>query len=353
MKIASLIARLLLGALMVFAGSNHIFNFLPKAPLPPGVAGQFLGAMIATGYLSIVGACEVARGAVASRQSLCAAGPRCARRGHREHFHRESADGAESFADRDRRHHSLDSGGVSGSHGIPAVVAAARCGLILERAVRFGRDRLATIAVSDDPVPLSRARGLRRGIAPAAGAGRAAHRQAASATCFCCSSIRPCSRWAATPSARMFWRRTSFWPRAASRSTRSTAAATSPITAPASSSATPSSICAACEIRSGHNRLGPVDFVRLMEEALIRVCGEFGVQAGRICGLTGVWCGLPEPLPSSESAPMRRANHNPPGRPQDCRHRHSRRPRRDLARICFQRHYRSARLRAYQSLRHH
>ena len=40
-------------------------------------------------------------------------------------------------------------------------------------------------------------------------------------------------------------------------------------------------------------RLGPVDFVRLMEEALIRLCGEFGVPAGRICGLTGVWCGLP------------------------------------------------------------
>jgi lipoyl(octanoyl) transferase len=39
-------------------------------------------------------------------------------------------------------------------------------------------------------------------------------------------------------------------------------------------------------------RLGPVDFVRLMEEALIRLCGVFGVPAGRICGLTGVWCGL-------------------------------------------------------------
>jgi lipoyl(octanoyl) transferase len=39
-------------------------------------------------------------------------------------------------------------------------------------------------------------------------------------------------------------------------------------------------------------RLGPVDFVRLMEEALIRLCGELGVPAGRICGLTGVWCGL-------------------------------------------------------------
>lgn len=38
------------------------------------------------------------------------------------------------------------------------------------------------------------------------------------------------------------------------------------------------------------SRLGPVDFVRLMEEALIRLCGVYGVPAGRICGLTGVWC---------------------------------------------------------------
>ncbi len=43
----------------------------------------------------------------------------------------------------------------------------------------------------------------------------------------------------------------------------------------------------------GPGRVGPVDFVRLMEEALIRLCGEFGVPAGRIRGLTGVWCGVP------------------------------------------------------------
>ncbi len=49
-------------------------------------------------------------------------------------------------------------------------------------------------------------------------------------------------------------------------------------------------------------RLGPVDFVRLMEEALIRLCGEFGVQAGRICGLTGVWCHLPQAQNSSKEA---------------------------------------------------
>ncbi|MDR3793527.1 MAG: lipoyl(octanoyl) transferase LipB [Terracidiphilus sp.] len=48
------------------------------------------------------------------------------------------------------------------------------------------------------------------------------------------------------------------------------------------------------DLRSLHkpdgSRLGPVDFVRLMEEALIRLCGHFGVPTCRICGLTGVWC---------------------------------------------------------------
>jgi lipoyl(octanoyl) transferase len=37
-------------------------------------------------------------------------------------------------------------------------------------------------------------------------------------------------------------------------------------------------------------RMGPVDFVRGMEEALIRLCGGVSVRAGRIAGLTGVWC---------------------------------------------------------------
>lgn len=40
-------------------------------------------------------------------------------------------------------------------------------------------------------------------------------------------------------------------------------------------------------------RLGPVDFVRLIEEALIRLCGVYGVPAFRICGLTGVWTSPP------------------------------------------------------------
>jgi lipoyl(octanoyl) transferase len=49
-------------------------------------------------------------------------------------------------------------------------------------------------------------------------------------------------------------------------------------------------------------RMGPVDFVRQMEEALIRLCGVYGVQAGRIRGLTGVWCGLVDPPDSSKES---------------------------------------------------
>lgn len=49
------------------------------------------------------------------------------------------------------------------------------------------------------------------------------------------------------------------------------------------------------DLRTLHNpssgRMGPVDFVRGMEEALIRLCASYGVPAGRVEGLTGVWCG--------------------------------------------------------------
>jgi len=62
MRIASLVARILLGALFVFGGSNHLFNFIPAQPLPPGVAGQFLAGMIGTGYLDFLGVMEVLAG---------------------------------------------------------------------------------------------------------------------------------------------------------------------------------------------------------------------------------------------------------------------------------------------------
>jgi len=50
-------------------------------------------------------------------------------------------------------------------------------------------------------------------------------------------------------------------------------------------------------------RFGPVDFVRSMEEALIRLCGAYGVRADRLPGLTGVWCSSNPPTPASKSFP--------------------------------------------------
>ncbi len=49
------------------------------------------------------------------------------------------------------------------------------------------------------------------------------------------------------------------------------------------------------------SRMGPVDFVRHMEEALIRLCGVYGVRAGRIAALTGVWCGLAKAHPVEQA----------------------------------------------------
>ncbi len=43
------------------------------------------------------------------------------------------------------------------------------------------------------------------------------------------------------------------------------------------------------DLRSFTPRLGAVDFVRRIEEALIRACGDFGVETTRIAGRTGVW----------------------------------------------------------------
>jgi len=39
----------------------------------------------------------------------------------------------------------------------------------------------------------------------------------------------------------------------------------------------------------GWKHLGPVDFVRMLEEVLIRTCADFGVMAKRIAKSTGVW----------------------------------------------------------------
>src|SRR5947209_6711727 len=42
---------------------------------------------------------------------------------------------------------------------------------------------------------------------------------------------------------------------------------------------------------SRHKRLYPVEFMRKLEEVIIRTCAEYGVVTQRVKGLTGVWTG--------------------------------------------------------------
>jgi putative oxidoreductase len=50
MKTTSTIARYLLGFVFLVFGLNGFLHFIPS-PLPPGVAGQFLGALFISHYL--------------------------------------------------------------------------------------------------------------------------------------------------------------------------------------------------------------------------------------------------------------------------------------------------------------
>ena len=54
MKIASVIARLLLGLIFLVFGLNGFFHFLPMSPLPSGTAAQFFGALFVSNYLVVI-----------------------------------------------------------------------------------------------------------------------------------------------------------------------------------------------------------------------------------------------------------------------------------------------------------
>src|SRR5258708_24968663 len=64
MKILTLIARLLLGLIFVVLGLNGFLNFLSMGPMPSGLAGQFIGALVLSHYFWVVAALQVAGGAL-------------------------------------------------------------------------------------------------------------------------------------------------------------------------------------------------------------------------------------------------------------------------------------------------
>jgi lipoyl(octanoyl) transferase len=56
--------------------------------------------------------------------------------------------------------------------------------------------------------------------------------------------------------------------------------------------------------KSAHrNTMGVIEFVRSLEEVLIRTCGEFGIPTKRIPGLTGVWWGEGAPATTNTAVP--------------------------------------------------
>ena len=62
MKIAVLISRLLLGLISVVFGLNGFLNFLNMGPMPTGLAGQFIGALVLSHYYWVVAALQIIGG---------------------------------------------------------------------------------------------------------------------------------------------------------------------------------------------------------------------------------------------------------------------------------------------------
>jgi hypothetical protein len=64
MKIAALIARILLGLLFVVFGLNGFLHFIPNGPMPTGLAGEFVDALMKSHYVLVVSAIQVLGGAL-------------------------------------------------------------------------------------------------------------------------------------------------------------------------------------------------------------------------------------------------------------------------------------------------
>ena len=63
MRVATIIARVLLGLMFVVFGSNAFLQFMPVPPMS-GPAGDFIGSLFATGYLKAIAALQILGGAL-------------------------------------------------------------------------------------------------------------------------------------------------------------------------------------------------------------------------------------------------------------------------------------------------
>lgn len=64
MKIAALIARILMGLAFLVFGLNGFLHFIPSGPMPTGTAGQFVGALIASRYFLVISGLQILGGAL-------------------------------------------------------------------------------------------------------------------------------------------------------------------------------------------------------------------------------------------------------------------------------------------------
>jgi putative oxidoreductase len=62
MKVATIIARILLGLMFVVFGSNAFLHFLPMPPIPQTLAGDYTRVFFASGYVYVIGALQIIGG---------------------------------------------------------------------------------------------------------------------------------------------------------------------------------------------------------------------------------------------------------------------------------------------------
>ena len=62
MKIATVIARVLLGLIFLVFGSNAFLHFIPMGEPPQGLAGEYLHVFVASGHVYVIGALQAISG---------------------------------------------------------------------------------------------------------------------------------------------------------------------------------------------------------------------------------------------------------------------------------------------------